>query len=107
MRAIHFSLIFLQVYRSIVGHPIFSFERDFALGGSYSLTVHGVENEKAGGRAGLCDHCRFMRLIRSDRGSTFYFCELSVTNPAFPKYPRLPVLHCGGYKPLVNESPGE
>ncbi|HEX4786693.1 MAG TPA: hypothetical protein VH350_20305 [Candidatus Sulfotelmatobacter sp.] len=50
-------------------------------------------------RAGLCAHCRFMRLMHSDRGSTFFLCERSATDPSFPKYPRLPVLQCTGYEP--------
>ena len=49
---------------------------------------------------GLCADCRFMRLMASDRGSTFYLCERSATDPQFPKYPRLPVLHCAGYESL-------
>jgi len=40
-----------------------------------------------------------MRNMESDRGSVFYLCQRSATNPAFPKYPRLPVLHCRGYEP--------
>ena len=28
----------------------------------------------------------------------FILCELSVTDPRFPKYPRLPVLSCEGYE---------
>jgi len=47
---------------------------------------------------GLCATCRHVRLIRSDRGTTFYFCQLSATDPRFPKYPRLPVLSCSGYE---------
>lgn len=47
--------------------------------------------------AGLCETCAFCRLIHSDRGSVFYLCEKSFTDPAFPKYPRLPVLECAGY----------
>ena len=39
-----------------------------------------------------------MRLIKSDRQSKFYLCERSATDPSFPKYPRLPVLQCGGYE---------
>jgi len=39
-----------------------------------------------------------MREIHSDRGSTFYMCQLSATDPRFPKYPRLPVLQCLGYQ---------
>jgi hypothetical protein len=49
---------------------------------------------------GLCVGCRFMRLIDSDRGSTFYLCERSTTDARFPKYPRLPVLRCEGYESL-------
>ncbi len=36
--------------------------------------------------------------MRSDRGSTFYLCELSFRDPRYPKYPRLPVVECSGYK---------
>jgi mannose-6-phosphate isomerase-like protein (cupin superfamily) len=28
----------------------------------------------------------------------FYLCALSAGDPRFPKYPRLPVLHCAGYQ---------
>ena len=48
---------------------------------------------------GLCANCRHARIIRSDRGSVFYLCELSFTDARFPKYPRLPVLACSGYTP--------
>lgn len=46
---------------------------------------------------GLCRACRHSRLIRSGRGSTFWLCELSRTDPAFPRYPPLPVVSCGGF----------
>jgi hypothetical protein len=49
-------------------------------------------------RVGLCMDCKHMRLIRSDRGSTFFLCGRSTTEPDFPKYPRLPVLSCSGYE---------
>ena len=55
---------------------------------------------------GLCMDCRFMRLIESDRGSTFYLCERSASDVRFPKYPRLPVLRCVGYESL-KEEPGK
>jgi hypothetical protein len=48
--------------------------------------------------AGLCSHCRFMRTIHNDRGSSFLLCERSVTDKSFPKYPRLPVLQCAGFE---------
>lgn len=48
---------------------------------------------------GLCATCQHSRKIQSDRGSVFFLCKLSETDPAFPKYPRLPVLSCPGYTP--------
>jgi hypothetical protein len=50
-------------------------------------------------RVGLCLTCQFSRVIVSDRGSRFYFCERSKTDPRFPKYPPLPVVACAGYEP--------
>jgi hypothetical protein len=54
-------------------------------------------------RVGLCVRCEFMRQVRSDRGSTFYLCERSLSDPRFAKYPRLPVLECPGYVPKKSE----
>jgi hypothetical protein len=48
-------------------------------------------------RTGLCFDCLHAQRIQSARGSTFYRCKLSDTDPSFAKYPRLPVLHCAGY----------
>jgi 3-isopropylmalate/(R)-2-methylmalate dehydratase large subunit len=36
-------------------------------------------------------------VVVSDRGSTFYSCLRSKTDPRFPRYPRLPVIACIGY----------
>lgn len=47
--------------------------------------------------AGLCTHCVHARRIESSRGSVFFLCQLSSSDPRFPKYPRLPVLSCPGY----------
>ncbi len=49
-------------------------------------------------RAGLCDRCQHQRLVSNTRGSTFSLCELSRTDPAFPRYPRLPVESCAGFR---------
>jgi hypothetical protein len=49
-------------------------------------------------QAGLCARCRHVRPIRSDRGSVFYLCRRSLTDPGYPQYPRLPVLFCRGYE---------
>jgi len=48
--------------------------------------------------AGLCADCVHARRIESPRGSTFILCELSLNDPRFPKYPRLPVLACDGHR---------
>lgn len=47
--------------------------------------------------AGLCHDCVHARRIESARGSIFILCQLSTTDPRFPKYPRLPVVQCSGY----------
>jgi GNAT superfamily N-acetyltransferase len=47
--------------------------------------------------AGLCATCQHVQRITSARGSTFYLCERSRTDPSYPRYPRLPVLACAGY----------
>lgn len=51
--------------------------------------------------AGLCTECLHARRLESDRGTAFYLCELSRADPRFPKYPRLPVLSCGGFKKIL------
>jgi hypothetical protein len=48
--------------------------------------------------AGLCDSCVHQQLVHTTRGSTFSLCLRSRTDPAYPKYPRLPVLACPGYE---------
>ena len=50
-------------------------------------------------KVGLCSACLHARRIRSDRGSLFYLCERSRTDPTFAMYPRLPVVACGGFEP--------
>jgi hypothetical protein len=50
---------------------------------------------------GLCGHCVHAQIIRNDRGSTFFLCRRSATDPEFPKYPRLPVLYCRGFTPAA------
>jgi hypothetical protein len=48
--------------------------------------------------AGLCDSCHHQRLVPNTRGSVFSLCERSRTDPAYPRYPRLPVTSCEGYE---------
>jgi hypothetical protein len=57
---------------------------------------------------GLCESCRFSRVVENRRGSRFHLCGLAECNPHFPKYPRLPVLACSGYDPASTpeDTPG-
>jgi hypothetical protein len=48
--------------------------------------------------AGLCDTCAYQRVVPNTRGSTFSLCNRSREDPAYPRYPRLPVLSCAGYE---------
>jgi hypothetical protein len=78
---------------------LFSRPRDICVRGGILLPM--TETPKAErSRVGLCMDCKHMRPIRSDRGSTFFLCERSATQPDFPKYPRLPVLQCSGYEKM-------
>ncbi len=48
--------------------------------------------------AGLCAQCRHVRWVQT-RSSTFALCRRAEQDPAFPRYPRLPVLGCPGHEP--------
>lgn len=50
---------------------------------------------------GLCETCRWQRVIESGKGSRFWLCQRSRFDDRFPRYPRLPVLACIGYEPLT------
>jgi hypothetical protein len=54
---------------------------------------------------GLCFSCVHARVVRSDRGSLFYQCLRSLTDPNYPKYPRLPMRQCPGYEAIKKEEP--
>ena len=47
----------------------------------------------------LCETCALMREVVTPKGSRFLLCQLSKTDPAFPKYPPQPVVRCAGYRP--------
>jgi hypothetical protein len=48
--------------------------------------------------AGLCDSCEHQQLVANTRGSTFSLCRLSREDARYPRYPRIPVTECGGYR---------
>jgi hypothetical protein len=62
-----------------------------------------IDRSKEQQVAGLCDSCAHSRRVESSRGSIFYLCELSAANPAFAKYPRLPVVRCSGFNAKKND----
>ena len=71
----------------------------WAIGYSADVREAGPKDETR--RVGLCFDCQHAQRIQSPRGSTFYRCKLSDSDPTFAKYPRLPVLCCAGYIPKV------
>ena len=52
---------------------------------------------------GLCAACVHLRLLASPR-SVFVRCGLAATDPAFPRYPALPVTRCAGYRSTTAEA---
>ena len=56
---------------------------------------------------GLCDDCRNRKVVVTDRGSVFYRCLLAEQDGRFPKYPRLPVLVCTGWRPGADSNVSE
>jgi hypothetical protein len=54
---------------------------------------------------GLCDTCRHQRLVRTGRGSLFTMCLKAREDPAFPKYPPVPVHACPGYEKGASQAP--
>ena len=47
----------------------------------------------------LCETCKQMREIITPRRSRFLLCELSISDPEYPKYPPQPIMQCNGYEP--------
>jgi hypothetical protein len=53
---------------------------------------------RGGARSGLCGSCLHCQEVPNTRGSVFLLCTRSRSDPAYPRYPRLPVLDCPGYQ---------
>jgi hypothetical protein len=47
---------------------------------------------------GLCAACAWSRAVPSSRGATYVRCARAETDPAYDRYPRLPVVACPGYE---------
>lgn len=56
-------------------------------------------------QVGLCSVCIHARTVENRRGSAFYLCERSKTDPSFSRYPRLPVLACRGFEAVDMSQP--
>jgi len=56
--------------------------------------------------AGLCSACAHQQVVRTTRGSTFSLCRRSKTDPAYPKYPPIPVRSCPGFEPAAEPRAG-
>ena len=46
---------------------------------------------------GLCSDCVHAKRLNTKGGSVIFLCGLSAGNPAFAKFPLLPVTTCAGY----------
>jgi len=46
----------------------------------------------------LCESCASMREVITPKGSRFLLCQLAITNPDYPKYPKQPIVRCDGYQ---------
>lgn len=55
---------------------------------------------------GLCGHCQHCRVVDTGR-STFYLCQRALTDPAYRKYPPLPVRACPGFEETGRPDPGQ
>jgi hypothetical protein len=73
--------------------------------GHWSYDRGAVRDHACMAAFGLCDTCRHQRLVPTGRGSLFTMCLKSREDPAFPKYPRVPVRACAGYEKRSSESP--
>jgi hypothetical protein len=49
-------------------------------------------------RSGLCPRCRHVKIVASQKGSTFFLCLRAAEDPRYPKYPPQPVVSCRGYE---------
>jgi hypothetical protein len=56
-------------------------------------------------RVGLCASCRHAKRVVSSKGSEFWLCGRAERDPAFRKYPPLPVVRCAGYEELTERPP--
>jgi fucose permease len=66
------------------------------LGGAAVLAFK-LRRRPADPEAGLCASCLHARRIANRRGSEFWQCGRAEADPAYRRYPELPVLECAGH----------
>ena len=49
-------------------------------------------------KTGLCGTCRHARVQKNARGSSFWRCSRSDSDPRFLRYPPQPVRSCAGHE---------
>jgi hypothetical protein len=54
---------------------------------------------------GLCASCLHRRDVPNPNGRVYLLCERSRADPAFPRYPRLPVTRCAGFTAAGDAAP--
>lgn len=69
-------------------------EHDRLIGGAFP---ERSEAPGSFGPVGLCADCRHGRQVPASQ-ATYWLCRRSATDPAFPKYPRLPIRTCRGFQ---------
>ncbi len=60
---------------------------------------------KLGADPGLCAACQHAKLNETRRGTAYLRCTRAEWDPAFPRYPRLPVTDCAGFEPRRSARP--
>jgi 23S rRNA (uracil1939-C5)-methyltransferase len=63
-----------------------------------SATSGAPDPVRSFGAPTLCASCCHVKIVRSERGSTFYLCQLAARDDRFRKYPPQPVLECAGFE---------
>jgi len=64
---------------------------------SLQIPPTSASDRAAAATSGLCAECAYLQVLRSRR-STFIRCARHDNDSSWPRYPRLPVLHCHGFE---------
>ena len=54
-------------------------------------------------RVGLCAVCAHSRHLEARKGTEYWSCERSRSDPRFVQYPPLPVMRCAGFEESEDE----